>query len=257
MFLDPFTFTPPSPEVLTRAVESYQRVAAARFCRYARDAEDPFLLPKYVRGDTLQPTSKQLHAEVRALRHLTAIQRTLREIGGPLFDPDSPISPHERLRLVDRRLDAIEEALGDPEDPFADDLPGTPSASSASSDPLGSRAEALCEGGASNPANHVNRVDSSSSSFYHPPEIEDLLEAVNFAQTVFAARAELLDKRRLTLSAEDFLLEIASLRDLTAIIRTLRRMSAQPLPERQTHEDLQKETAESCPVLLGTFCFAP
>ncbi len=256
MFLDPFTFDPPNPEVLTRAVESYQRVACKRFFNYMRKAQNRGLLPLNVTGETLDPTPRQLYLEVRSMRHLTAIQKTFRDFGGPLFNPNSPIPPGKRFQLVERRLEAIEETLGDADAGFVDDaaLGAEParhsvgeggSPSSASSGPSGSRAEALGEGGVSHSVNPV----SSPSSFYYPPEIEDLLNAVDYAQHVFVARAELLDKRQLDLSPEDFAWEILAMRDLTAIIRTLRRMSAHKLPE---DEPLSKADAESEASSLGT-----
>ncbi len=250
MFLDPYIFTPPKPDALTRAVESYQRVACTRFINYLRDAENPNLLPLEVHAYQLEPTPKQLRAEVRALRHLTAIQRTLREIGGPLFDPASPIPPRERLRLVNLRLDAIEEALGGNDDTFEGETMGTAGFNSVSpscSSDCRNHGDHVSSSSLSSPGDFELNVPRPGDDFYHPPEIEDLLGAVDYAQRVFAARAELLDKRRLTLAPEDFLLEIASLRDLTAIVRTLRRMSAYRLPEDESLPDAPPASSLGAP----------
>ncbi len=246
MFLNPFTFDPPDAEVLTRAVESYQRVAAARFFNYRRKAENRGLLPLNVTGDTLEPTPRQLYLEVRSLRHLTAIQKTLRDFGGPLFNPASPIPPGQRFQLVERRLEAVEQTLADPDDPFSDALYSSEADPSSSSNPVSSSPSPSSSRSSDfdHPVNHVSS-SSPSSSFYYPPEIEDLLAAVDDAQHVFAARADLLDKRHLRLSPEDFAWEILAMRDLTAIIRTLRRMSARQLPEDEPLTDAPSEESSS------------
>lgn len=186
MSLDQFGFTPPDLDDLAHAVELAQRLANRRFFGY-------------VRGEAF-PSSIDFRTEVGALRHLTAIHRTLRKIAGPLFDPASPMPPFKRYVLMERRMREVEAAF---EASRAPAEPGTP-------------------------------PPPEPQDVFLPPPLENLVGAVNHAQQFCVIRLQgYLDGVR-PLESGDYRLEIEALRDLAAINRTLRRMSGLTLAEDET-----------------------
>ncbi len=201
MSLDQFVYTPPSLEDLSVAVERAQKAAVLQQMRYYRKQENP--------------SPFEYAASVRVLRHLTAIHRTLRKLGGPLFDPASTVPPARRMELLNRRIEQVEAVAQDwPEsEEHAGDVPST-------------------------------RPSTVDGFAYCPPEIEDLLSAVEIATKVSAERwDEVLNDRR-WFEGQEQEIETLALRDLTAIHRTLRKMAGVKLAEDETTEDLQAEAAD-------------
>jgi hypothetical protein len=146
MSFDPFIFTPCSLDDLNIAIERAQKAAVVQAVAFYRDID--------------RASSSEFASAVQNARHLTAIQRATRTMGGALFDPDSKLSPAQRHDLFMRRVERVEaayaRATGAPHVPTRSQTststphtPGTPSASSASSS-------------SSNPVNLVNPVDDPS-----------------------------------------------------------------------------------------------
>ncbi len=261
MSFDPFVFTPPRLDDLNEAVEHAQKSAVVQAVRFVREDR--------------RASSSEFAAAARNGRHLTAIQRTLRTMGGPLFDPDSPLTPAQRNEILLRRVARVEAAYADPLNAPASPLrchtrtlgrsnsrsvssfpPDSPEASEALTPETPSDCSASSSSRPSGPldpsdpsriSNFKSEIPSSPDPLptfdadYCPPDIEDLLSTAELLAKAAAQRWRDIREGRLFLTLQDRQLETLALRDITAIFRTLYRMSALAIAEDQTHEDLKKE----------------
>ncbi len=224
MSFDPFVFTPPHLDDLNSAVEHAQKAAVIQAVNFVRGVE--------------RPSSSEFASASRNGRHLTAIHRTLRTMGGPLFDPESPLTPRQRHDLLMRRVEKVQAAYADPLS-----VPASPLRCKNHSSPLNSESSKSLH-----PSRESCLVSSSDSSplptldaDYCPPDIENLLSLAELLAKIANQRWRDVLDNKLFLTAEDRALETLALRDITAIFRTLHRMSALAIAEDQTHDDLQAE----------------